>query len=93
MPPRLSSRALLTGFLVVFPVATLFFVLIVRDASPSTFIACVVLLVAVAAVTLKSAVDAGPTPSVGQLLYETEHPVPLGKAAGARGAAARADWL
>jgi hypothetical protein len=79
MPLRFSPRALFTAFLVVVPVATLFVVLVVRNASASTFAACVVLLVAVAAVTLKSAVDAGPTPSVGQLLYETEHPIPVGR--------------
>ena len=42
--------------------------------SVSTYGALTALLIAVAAVTLNSARNAGPTGSLGQLLYETEHP-------------------
>ena len=77
MNPRSSLRPLLTALLfALLPVATLFLVLVMSNAALSTFVACVVLVIAVAAVTLKSAVGAGPTGSVGQLLYETEHPAP-----------------
>ena len=43
--------------------------------STSSLVALTALLVAIAAVTLISARNGSPTGSVGQLLYETEHPV------------------
>ena len=42
--------------------------------STSTYAAVTALLLGVTAVTLNSARNAGPTGSLGQLLYETDHP-------------------
>jgi hypothetical protein len=43
-------------------------------ASLSTYAVASILLMALAIVTVKTAMSAQPTGSLGQLLYETEHP-------------------
>ena len=73
----LSSRIVITVFIALVVPATLsIWLLSVPDLmSASTFSVLAALLISVAAVTLMSARNAGPTGSLGQLLYETEHPV------------------
>lgn len=73
----LSTRTAMTLFIgLVVPAALSLWLLSVPDVmSVSTYAAVTVLLIGVAAVTLNSARNAGPTGSLGQLLYETEHPV------------------
>lgn len=73
----LSTRTVITVFIaLVVPAALSLSLRSVPDVmSVSTYAAFTALLIGVAAVTLNSARNAGPTGSLGQLLYETEHPV------------------
>ena len=48
--------------------------------STSTYAAVTTLVIGVTAVVLNSARNAGPTGSLGQLLYETDHPVAVRRA-------------
>ena len=72
----LSNRTLITLFIALVVPATLsLWRLAVPDLmSTSTYAALTALLIGVAIVTLNSARNAGPTGSLGQMLYETEHP-------------------
>jgi hypothetical protein len=77
---RLSGRTYITLFIALFIALVLPATLSVwRLAVPgvmstSTYAALTALLIGVAVVTLNSARNAGPTGSLGQMLYETEHP-------------------
>ena len=73
----LSIRTLLAGFLALTCVSALsiWAVTVPNVISASTYAAIAALLIALGAVTLISARNGGATGSLGQLLYETEHPV------------------
>lgn len=68
----LDTKLMLAGALTL-PVSLLVGLMVVPTAmTVSSFIALVVLLLCVGAVTLNSARNARPTGSLGQILYETE---------------------
>jgi hypothetical protein len=73
----LSNRTYLLIFVALaFPaVLSLWMLTVPGLMSTSTYAAVTALLISVMAVTLNSARNAGPTGSLGQLLYETDHPV------------------
>jgi hypothetical protein len=72
----LSNRTFIFIFIALaVPAGLSLWLLTVPDMmSTSTYAAVTTLLIGVAAVILNSARNAGPTGSLGQLLYETEHP-------------------
>jgi hypothetical protein len=82
----LSYRTYLTLFIaLVVPASLSLWRLAVPEfMSTSTYAAVTALLIGVAMVTLTSARNAGSTGSLGQLLYETEHPPRAPRAEAAR---------
>ncbi len=73
----LSNRTCILIFIALAcpAVLSLWMLTVPGQMSTSTYAAVTALLIGVMAVTLNSARNAGPTGSLGQLLYETEHPV------------------
>ena len=74
IPLSLRTQTMLLFALAVPAAASLWLMAVPGVMSVSTYSALTALLIAVAAVTLNSARNAGPTGSLGQLLYETENP-------------------
>ena len=73
IPLSFKTQVTLLFALAVPAAASLWLMAVPGVMSVSTYGALTALLIAVAAVTLNSARNAGPTGSLGQLLYETEN--------------------
>jgi hypothetical protein len=77
VPPLSVQTQLAVGFALFVPVVlSLWKMLVPELMTTSTYAMVTALVIGIAAVTLKSVQGAQPTGSLGQLLYDTEHPTP-----------------
>lgn len=75
VPPLSVQAQLAIGFALFVPVVLSLWKMLVPDLmTTSTYAVVTALVIGIAAMALKSVHGAQPAGSVGQLLYETEHP-------------------